>query len=441
MSVPATEALGPLDRARIANERFIAILAASIAGFSLLLTATRYFDAAVGPEVFRLWGVVLVEIVVGTYYGYVFLTTRRPPRTASLWFRSTLEVSSVTAVMIIEERLLGAHVALTTGASYVVLLAVVVSALRLDPSIAIYAAALAFVQQVTFYFAVRNDPTLENVFVGFTQVQIFRWFVLLLGGLLGVVLSRTLRREVAAAEERARIRAAFGSYVDPRVVDAVLAGQLTMQAQRRTVTVLFVDIRGFTALSETTDPARVFKMLDEALDAFATEVQKQGGIVNKFLGDGLMALFGAPEEQADHPRRAVRAALQIEAAAQRLAVEGRFPGLKVGVGVHCGEAVVGDIGRARREYTAVGDVVNVAARVEQANKELGTTILITEAVRHLVGGGAELRVHPPLTLRGRMEKVEVYEVRGLRGTGVHDAHGIDAPVGADAVRTPPSSPA
>ena len=174
------------------------------------------------------------------------------------------------------------------------------------------------------------------------------------GAMQAWLLSTTLREEIARAaseaQQRQIVRTAFGSYVDSRVVDRVLAGDIKVKPERRVITVMFVDIRGFTRMAESQDPTLVFRRLDEILEAFAIEVQRQGGIVNKFLGDGLMAIFGAPEEQLDHPQRAVVAALRILEAARQQRDDGRFPGLAVGVGIHTGEAVVGDIGGARREY-------------------------------------------------------------------------------------------
>ncbi len=422
-----------IQRSRAKHERFIAILVVVIASLGSMLSMWRFAELG-GP---RPTGLVGIQLLMASYYAWVFFTTRDiPPPRATAWMRSTIEVTAAFVVMIAEWRTLGAEVALSSGANFVVILTLIVSALRLDPPLLIYAAALVFAQQAFFFVVIRPDAF--GTFVGRPQPQLFRMVVTLMAALLGYVLARTLTRETAAAAERARIRAAFGSYVDPRVVDAVLRGKLTVEPQRKVVTVVFVDIRGFTALSETTDPARVFRMLSDALDAFAIEVQKQGGIVNKFLGDGLMALFGAPETQPDHARRAVRAGLQIASVSARMAEDGRFPGLRVGIGIHTGEAVVGDLGGARREFTAIGDVVNVAARIEQANKDFHTTLLITDAVRGSIGEGAELRMQPALTVRGRMEKVEVFEVRGLRGTGLYDKDTAN-PVGT--LRTPPSSPA
>lgn len=409
----------PLQRAREKHERTISWMVV-VAGTLGMLTIS-----------YRIWtfrdpgGVALLACVgiLAAYYGWtLWAPAFRPLRRRTLWLRSTLEVSVLALVVLVDYFSLDTDAALGSGATYLLMVAVVVPSMRLDAALCVYAASLALVQHAALYvvaLASVGDGQAVPVSL-FPAFYGFRLVAIGLIGVFGAKLASTLGREIVRATDevrlRERVRAAFGSYVDARVVDHVLNGSLETGPQRRVITVLFVDIRGFTAIAEAEEPDRMFVRLTETLDAFAAEVQRQGGIVNKFLGDGLMALFGAPEEQDDHARRAVRAALNIEEEAHRRAHDGRFPFLRVGVGVHTGEAIVGEIGGARREYTAIGDVVNVAARVENANKELGTTVLITEEVRRAMGPGADLRRQPHVSLKGRSGTVELYEVRSLEGT-------------------------
>ena len=415
----------PLERARIRHERIIALLAlgASIIGIGVVATRILTVEAWGGWRI--LW--------IAAFSGIVFaarLWWWDPLVWWKPWTRTAYEVTSSSAVILVDAFVGADFLVLSSSTGYLHVLAVTVSALRLRPSLCLFAAVFAAAQQAAVYLW--SLPQLQDRTVPMArhyQELTFRCAVILLVGGVGVMLARTLRREIAAAANEERVRNAFGSYVDMRVVRRVLRGVLRVEPERRIITVMFVDIRGFTAISEkSTDPMQLFTRLNTALDAFATEVQAQGGIVNKFLGDGLLALFGAPESQADHARRAVRAALRIVDRAAALSADGRFPGLKVGVGIHSGEAVVGDLGGSRREFTAIGDVVNVAARVEALNKEHRTSILITEEARALVGGGAELRPLAPTELRGREGKVTLYSVLGLEGTS--PGREIVTPVGA-----------
>ena len=346
------------------------------------------------------------------------------------WARATFEVTTCSSVILLDA-LVGPEFLLTSSTGYLHVLAVTVCSLRLRPALSLYAAGLAMAQQGAIYlWSLQTLPEGPIPAARHYQEMGFRLSVLALIGGVGVQLAYTLAREIAAAANEERVRAAFGSYVDSRVVRRVLRGDLRLEPERRVITVMFVDIRGFTAMAESAEPIEIFRRLNIALDAMATEVQAQGGIVNKFLGDGLLALFGAPEPQADHARRAVRAGLRIVERVEALAADGRFPDLRVGVGIATGEAIVGDVGGSRREFTAIGDVVNVAARVEALTKELRTPILVTEDVVKQLGPGAELRPFAPIELRGRTGKVTLYAVEGLRGTAPHQPIPPGGPIGS-----------
>jgi adenylate cyclase len=204
------------------------------------------------------------------------------------------------------------------------------------------------------------------------------------------------------------------------VVERVLSGELVLRTERRPISVLFVDIRGFTTFAQMNDPDTILEKLNLALDSFAVEVEKRGGIVNKFLGDGLMAIFGAPVVDEHHARNAYETGIAMVIAAQRLVQDGSYPELRIGVGVHCGEVVVGDIGgRGHREYTAIGDVVNVAARIEAMTKTLNVEMLVSEAVRSSAQVDNIDQSFEGVTLRGRTVPVML-----------HAPHFAQAPVAA-----------
>lgn len=407
-----------LDDARAEHERLIAgfALATIALAFLTILWRTLTIESR--------WGIAALAVV--TVYGGVYLVAwirhdGSAPSIRQRWVRTTLEVTGPLLVLLLDTRVSPAF-AINSGANYVFPLAIALSALRLEPRLCLYAGVLALLEQTAVYVALYSSlPDAMEFKVVFVA---FRYLSCLLIGAVGYVVSRTLAEktsEVARDSVRSeRVRSAFGSYVDERVVQRVLDGEIGLAPERRALTVMFVDIRDFTRFSEERDPQVVFHALDATLDAFSLEVQRQGGIVNKFLGDGLMAIFGAPEIQPDHARRAVRAALAIRNCAAKLATSS-FPDLRIGIALHTGEVIVGDLGGVRREYTAIGDVVNVASRVESANKELGTTLLITEAVRSALGNDAEVDAKPALTLRGRSAPVQVYEVLHLALTGERHA--------------------
>lgn len=404
----------PLEAAQHRHERYIAAIAltACILGMIVLMWRVTTLESTQGARM------MAFATVLTLYYGYALFFDKNVVEWKR-WFRTTLEVSSATVILVLDA-MAGPAYLFTTSATYIYMLTVVVSAFRLDTRLSIYATSIAIVEQVVLYLYVFywKGAQLTQYAPSFSHARIFqellfRSGILAILGAFGVLLTRTLRREIRKAAEEERVRSAFGSYVGRRVVERILDGDLKIAPERRPITVMFVDIRNFTRLAETSDPAKLFEMLNDALDAFATAVQRQGGLVNKFLGDGLMAIFGAPENQVDHTRRAARAALQIREEAHARRDDNRFPGLQIGIGLHTGHALVGDIGGARREYTAIGDVVNVASRVEAANKEMGTEILITQPVKSALGRDALVRPKSHVQLRGRSESIELFELEDL----------------------------
>ena len=409
---PEPGSAGPIEAAQERSERTIAAAVVSVAALGVFISSWR----SVTVEASQGLRILLFAVVIGLGYALVLLR-RRPSSRAEVWARATVEVSCATVIILLDASA-GPDFVVSSGTSVLYFLAIGLTSLRLDARLSVYATAMAMAQHLAVYAWFLMDPALQGGRGGVSlarlwQELVFRLAVMGLMGGLGAMVARTLRTETARAAEEQRVRTAFGHYVDRRVVRRVLQGDLRIAPERREVTVLFVDIRDFTRMSESRDAGEVFRLLSGTLDAFSQEVQRQGGIVNKYLGDGLLAIFGAPEDQPDHARRAARAALNIVAEARARAADGRFPGLRVGAGLHTGAVVVGDLGGERREFTAIGDVVNVASRVEASNKELGTSILATRPVVEQVGPGAHTRALPPVRLRGRDAEVELFELLDL----------------------------
>lgn len=213
----------------------------------------------------------------------------------------------------------------------------------------------------------------------------------------------------ARLRERALLRAAFAGHVSPAVMRAILRGRITPQAdgERVPVAVMFADVRGYTALSAQAEPAAVLTWLN-AYYAMATEaVHAQGGTVDKFIGDGVMAVFGFPQPLASAERSAVAAALDLQdrlRQANARAAETGMPTLRVGIGIQSGEVLAGYVGSSRRrEYTVIGDAVNAASRIEGLTKEMACDVLCSDAVMHALDEGARRgwRDLGPHAVRGR----------------------------------------
>jgi adenylate cyclase len=219
-------------------------------------------------------------------------------------------------------------------------------------------------------------------------------------------LAQSFNQMVAGLEERERLREAFGAFVDPQLAERVLEEGTVIEGEEAEVTVLFVDIREFTAFAEHASAAEVVSELNAFYERVVPVLMRHGGHANKFVGDGLLGLFGAPERLPDHADRGVAAALDIAGVVER-SYRGR---LRIGIGVNSGPVVAGTIGGGGRvEFTVIGDTVNTAARVEAITRETDDTVLVTEATHRLLhrdhGGFAE---RGTVALRGRSEPVKVH---------------------------------
>lgn len=223
--------------------------------------------------------------------------------------------------------------------------------------------------------------------------------------------SREARRRLASAE---RAYATLSRYFSPNLVERLTRGDsgLDFTGERRDVASIFTDITGFTTLVEALAPAVLGQLLNDYLTGMADIVFEHEGTLTKILGDGLHVLFGAPSDQTDHARRAVACALALDDYARGYCTRLAADGIALGatrIGIDAGPALVGNFGGARFfEYTAYGDMINIASRLEAANKQLGTTICISAAVAQAAQG---IRSRPvgDLVLRGRSEPIRAFE--------------------------------
>ena len=244
-------------------------------------------------------------------------------------------------------------------------------------------------------------------------------------GIAAAFLVSLALRLTGEERERARIRGIFGRYVSDEVVTKLLAEgrRPDLGGEALTVTVLFSDIRGFTTISEKLSAHEVVEMLNAYFTRVCEPILAQGGTVDKYIGDAVMAVFGSPVQYPDHARRAIRAAVGMarEAAAFKQWMRERFPdrGLDefgIGVGLHTGEAVIGDIGTPKRkEFTAIGDTVNAASRLEGVTKDMKCVIVASETVVRSAGAGVRTGKVEDIKVKGKSTALRVHEILGLDG--------------------------
>jgi adenylate cyclase len=422
--IPSTEVSAEFRHAlmrQILNTEVVRITAVIIFTSGLALTALAlYFIAPAGIE--RIWhGQFAPPLVLAIVLPFVafelavlYLVKRRIALDRDIpvvrrYVGSFIETSLPTVLLAIHITNMGAAEALGFVAPLVYFLFIVLSTLRLDFWLPAFTGFVAAVE--LFAMAMLYHPDLpRNV-----DYHLMRSVVILICGLLAGAVAVRLRRQfeasIAAASTRDRVTNLFGQHVSPQVVERLLLDETATSSELRRVVVMFVDFRSFTVQAQQRSPREVVERLDRAFAVLVEILDRHGGIVNKFLGDGLLALFGAPIAHDDAVRQAVDAARDMLTAMERDNAAGDWP-LRIGIGVHVGEVVAGTIGSPRRkEYTVIGDAVNLASRLESLNKELGTQCLISAAVYDALGdSGRDAVPLGELKVRGYDRPVAVWRL-------------------------------
>lgn len=260
---------------------------------------------------------------------------------------------------------------------------IILSTLRMDFWLSTFTGFVAAAELLAMAMFYRPDAPPDLFF------NAARSMIILVCGMLAGAVGMTLRRQfeasIKAATARDRITNLFGQHVSPQVVERLMLEGQGGNSDIRRVAVMFVDFRSFTAGARERSPQEVVDRLDGAFAVLVDILDRHGGIVNKFLGDGFLALFGAPLQAENSAQHAVAAAREMLEANDRINKATHWP-LRIGIGIHIGEVVAGSIGSPRRkEYTVIGDTVNFASRVEALNKQFNSQFLISQAVLDELG--------------------------------------------------------
>jgi adenylate cyclase len=328
------------------------------------------------------------------------------------------ETSIPTVAMVIGALFLGPVYTLFTPAAFIYPLLIVLSALRLDFKLCIFTGAVAGLEYAAFAVAGLSQPpnsVVEPILSGL-PIHLFKGFLLFIMGVVtGFVTLQIKKRSLKSfevIEERNRISRTFGEYVSPAVMDKLLTLKPDLRSEKKNVCVMFLDIRNFTSFAEAKSPEEVVDYLESLFGFMIEIVNRHHGIINKFLGDGFMAVFGAPLSQGRDCYNAVAAAHEILSRLREEVESGNVLPTTVGIGLHAGEAVTGSLGSSlRREYTVIGDVVNLAARIEQLNKQFDAQFLISGAVWETIQDELEAAIPiGDVRIKGREALIPVYKL-------------------------------
>lgn len=237
-------------------------------------------------------------------------------------------------------------------------------------------------------------------------------------GVLGVVVGQIVRKLIEGWQDRQqvkRVTGAFEHYVAPEVIEVLLNDpeKLRLGGERQEITAFFSDVAGFTSLSEKVEPTVLVELLNQVLGDMTVIIIEDGGIVDKYIGDAVVAMFGAPIPHEDHPRRAIQAALRSQVRMAEIKtewVERGLPPIRVRIGINTGVAVVGNIGAANRfDFTMMGDIVNLAARLEGINNYYGSNVLVGEDTYARVRDDFVFREVDRVRVKGKKHPISMYE--------------------------------
>ena len=293
-----------------------------------------------------------------------------------------IETSMPTVALALHIDNMGSVQALGFVAPFIYFIFIILSTLRLDFWLSSFTGLVAATQlfcMAMYYHPPGDFDPAPNLFYHAARSMIIL-VCGVLAGAVGMQLRRQFEASIKAATARDRVTNLFGQHVSPQVVERLMLEGKGAESDIRRVAVMFVDFRSFTAGARERSPQEVVDRLDGTFAILVDILDRHGGIVNKFLGDGFLALFGAPLQAENAAHHAVAAAREMLEANDRINKATHWP-LRIGIGIHIGEVVAGSIGSPRRkEYTVIGDTVNFAARVEALNKEFNSQFLISQAV-------------------------------------------------------------
>lgn len=229
-------------------------------------------------------------------------------------------------------------------------------------------------------------------------------------------LSTTFNEMAKGLEERDRVKETFNKFHNKEIAEKLLSGEVKLGGERKEATVFFSDVRGFTALSESMEPEAVVEMLNEYMTRMVAIIRRNGGVVDKYVGDAIMALWGVPLTGQNDAQQAVKACLEMRqdlAELNQLRIARGQPVLKIGMGLNSGPLIAGNIGsNEKMEYTVIGDAVNLASRIESMTKEYGTDLLISSSIYAKVQDRFVIETAGSTKVKGKSEAIHVYKVQG-----------------------------
>lgn len=335
---------------------------------------------------------------------------RSGKKTLKTWLQfanAGLEICLSSAIIIYVAKEYTSYSVLQSPAVFIYFIFIILSTLRIKPALSVFCGLLAGVSCACFSL---------HLYGHFNSNDAARCFILVFSGVAAALIAKQIRNGInnslEEAERRHKVENLFGQQISAEVAEKMLASDGKIESKRMDVAVMFIDIRNFTHFASERSPEEIVQYQNAFLNIVIRNVTKHDGIVNQILGDGCMVTFGAPVPLDNPSQRAVNAAISILKELHIAVALEHISPTRIGIGIHTGEAVTGNIGTSsRQQYSITGSVVIMASRIEQLNKEFHSQLLISEDVFRSINNQTQLpEIYRDITLKGFDKPVSIYKV-------------------------------
>lgn len=410
----------------ISNESFRSKVLAGIIGFLIivvLLISIAYSKQFKDVSQFSI--TIQITLII---LGVIFVRALFVSRAAKRWNRygvkafiliryvnTFIEISIPSIVLIIYSFSLPSVYPLFTPIALLYFLIIMLSALELDFKLCLFAGTMAMIQYLIIAWYLTNKPSSEiDSFTVFPTHIGTAALIFISGHTAGLItnhIKKGLLKYYKAQSERNEIQKLFGQQISKEIVDELVNNRYEVQSRTRFAAIMFLDIRNFSIYAQNKSPEEIIAYQNNVFSFIIEIINEHKGIVNQIMGDGLMAIFGAPIEHDNDCQLAVSAALQINKELKRRNNQGLIPETVIRIGINAGEVVTGNVGTSeRKQYSITGQPVIIAARLEQINKELDSVILISDVVYNRVKLDHEPKYHQDVTIKGIPNPITVYQL-------------------------------
>lgn len=413
----------------ISNEIFRSKLLAAIVGFLMIIVIVvsfSYQDKFGDTSQLK----ILTELTI-IILAFVLLRALVVSRAVKKWNRFGvkafilirylnifIEVSIPSVALIVYSFYLPSIYPLITPVALLYFLIILLSALELDFKLCFFTGTLAAIQYSIIVWYLLNKPAEGTIFAGTSFYPAYLGIAALFfisghtAGLIANQIKKGLLKHYKADKERNEIQKLFGQQISKEIVDHLIENKYDIQSRVRYVAIIFLDIRNFSVFAEHKSPEEIIQYQNDVFSFMIEIINKHGGIVNQIMGDGFMAVFGAPVQHENDCQLAVDAALEINKTLELKNKIKTIPETRIGIGINAGMVVTGNVGTEnRKQYSITGKPVIIAARLEQLNKELNSTILISKEVYDKVNIDVTITPKQHFTnVKGQRELFEIYQI-------------------------------